>query len=197
MIRARTARLVLVLLLGAALAPAALPRPRRPGGGARRRAEHRPGGEVNLRLPDLNQGDFLGFTGHQILLSGLLVCVLGLLFGLWSYTRVKNLPVHRSMAEISEIIYETCKAYMIQQGKLLLVLLGFIGTVIVVYFLLTGLELPQDRGHPALQPHRHGGQLRGGLVRHPDQHPGQLPHRLRQPAGQGLAGVRHPAARRA
>ena len=96
---------------------------------------------MNIRLPDLNQGDFLGFTGHEILLSGLLVCVLGLLFGLWSYTRVKNLPVHRSMAEISDLIYETCKAYMVQQGKLLLVLLGFIGTVIVVYFLLTGLEL--------------------------------------------------------
>ncbi|HET6777501.1 MAG TPA: sodium-translocating pyrophosphatase [Gemmatimonadales bacterium] len=105
--------------------------------------EHRPGGEVNLRLPDLNQGDFLGFTGHEILLSGLLVCVLGLLFGLWSYTRVKNLPVHRSMSEISELIYVTCKAYMVQQGKLLLVLFGFIGTVIVIYFLLTGLELPK------------------------------------------------------
>jgi K(+)-stimulated pyrophosphate-energized sodium pump len=98
---------------------------------------------VNLRLPDLNQGDFLGFTGHEILLSGLLVCVLGLLFGLFSYTRVRNLPVHRSMAEISELIYETCKAYMVQQGKLLLVLLGFIGTVIVIYFLLTGLEVPK------------------------------------------------------
>ena len=137
------ARLLLVLLLGAALAPASLPAllPRK-----WRRAPapaHRPGGEVNLRLPDLNQGDFLGFTGHQILLSGLVVCVLGLLFGLMSYSHVKNLPVHRSMAEISELIYETCKAYMVQQGKLLLVLLGFIGTVIVVYFLLTGLELPK------------------------------------------------------
>jgi K(+)-stimulated pyrophosphate-energized sodium pump len=144
MIRACTARLVLVLLLGAALAPAALPalaaQEVAQGTAA---PEHRPGGEVNLRLPDLNQGDFLGFTGHQILLSGLLVCVLGLLFGLWSYTRVKNLPVHRSMAEISAIIYETCKAYMIQQGKLLLVLLGFIGAVIVVYFMLTGLEFPK------------------------------------------------------
>jgi K(+)-stimulated pyrophosphate-energized sodium pump len=104
-------------------------------------AEHRPGGEVNIRLPDLNQGDFLGFTGHEILLSGLVVCVLGLLFGLFTYNKVRNLPVHRSMADISELIYETCKAYMIQQGKLLLVLLGFIGTVIVVYFLLTGLEV--------------------------------------------------------
>ncbi|MGQ0538584.1 MAG: sodium-translocating pyrophosphatase [Gemmatimonadaceae bacterium] len=105
--------------------------------------QHRPGGEVNIRLPSLDQGDFLGFTGHEILLSGLVVCVLGLLFGLWSYTRVKALPVHRSMAEISELIYETCKAYLVQQGKLLLMLLAFIGSVIVVYFLLTGLEVPK------------------------------------------------------
>ena len=133
--------LTLLLLLLGAFAPVAVSL-----AGAQETAqvaapEHRPGGEVNIRLPDLNQGDFLGFTGHEILLSGLLVCVLGLLFGLWSYTRVKNLPVHRSMAEISDLIYETCKAYMIQQGKLLLVLLGFIGTVIVAYFLLTGLEI--------------------------------------------------------
>jgi K(+)-stimulated pyrophosphate-energized sodium pump len=143
MIRAGTARVLLLLLLGS-LGPVVLPAlaaqdvAQAPGA-----AEHRPGGEVNLRLPDLNQGDFLGFTGHEILLSGLLVCVLGLLFGLWSYIRVKNLPVHRSMAEVSELIYVTCKAYMLQQGKLLLVLLGFIGTVIVIYFLLTGLELPK------------------------------------------------------
>jgi K(+)-stimulated pyrophosphate-energized sodium pump len=134
----------LLLLLGA-FAPVALPLAaavaQEPAQAAA--PEHRPGGEVNLRLPDLNQGDFLGFTGHEILLSGLLVCVLGLLFGLFSYTRVRNLPVHRSMAEISELIYETCKAYMVQQGKLLLVLLGFIGTVIVIYFLLTGLEVPK------------------------------------------------------
>ena len=136
------ARLLLVFFIGTALAPVVLPalaaQEAAQGTGA-----HRPGGEVNLRLPDLNQGDFLGFTGHQILLSGLVVCVLGLLFGLLSYSHVKNLPVHRSMAEISELIYETCKAYMVQQGKLLLVLFCFIGTVIVVYFLLTGLELPK------------------------------------------------------
>jgi K(+)-stimulated pyrophosphate-energized sodium pump len=144
MIRACTARLLLLLLLGTAFAPVALPalaaQEAAQGAGA---PEHRPGGEVNLRLPDLNQGDFLGFTGHQILMSGLLVCVLGLLFGLWSYTRVKNLPVHRRMSEISELIYVTCKAYMLQQGRLLLVLFGFIGAVIVIYFLLTGLDFPK------------------------------------------------------
>ncbi len=103
-------------------------------------AHHRPGGEVNIQLPDLNQGDFLGMTGHQILLSGLVVCVLGLLFGLWTYIAVKNLPVHKSMADVSAIIYETCKAYLIQQGKFLLILELFIGAVMVAYFTLTGLE---------------------------------------------------------
>ena len=101
---------------------------------------HRPGGEVNIQLPDLDQGNFLGFTGHTILLSGLLACVLGLAFGLSTYVSVKKLPVHKSMAEMSELIYETCKAYLIQQGKLLLVLEVFIGIVIVFYFVLTGLE---------------------------------------------------------
>jgi K(+)-stimulated pyrophosphate-energized sodium pump len=103
-------------------------------------AHHRPGGEVNIQLPDLNQGDFLGMTGHNILLSGLVVCVLGLLFGFWTYTAVKNLPVHKSMADVSAIIYETCKAYLIQQGKFLLILELFIGTVMIAYFWLTGLE---------------------------------------------------------
>jgi K(+)-stimulated pyrophosphate-energized sodium pump len=105
--------------------------------------EHRPGGEVNIHLPDLNQGDFFGMTGHTILLFGLVVCVLGLLFGLASYTAVKKLPVHNSMAEVSELIFQTCKAYLLQQGKFLLILFAFIGTIIVAYFMLTGLELPK------------------------------------------------------
>ncbi|TFG50701.1 MAG: hypothetical protein E4H38_03110 [Gemmatimonadales bacterium] len=92
-------------------------------------AEHRPGGEVNLQLPDLASVDFLGFTGHEILLSGLFVCVLGLLFGLWSYAAVKKLPVHKAMADVSDIIYETCKAYMVQQGKFLMGLWLFVSAV--------------------------------------------------------------------
>jgi K(+)-stimulated pyrophosphate-energized sodium pump len=103
--------------------------------------QHMPGGEVNIHLPDLNQGNFLGMTGHQILLSGLVVCVLGLLFGAWSYAGVKRLPVHKSMADISELIYETCKAYLIQQGKFLLILEVFIGAVIVAYFTMIGFPM--------------------------------------------------------
>jgi K(+)-stimulated pyrophosphate-energized sodium pump len=101
---------------------------------------HTPGGEVNIQLPSLAQGDFLGLNGHQILMTGLLVCLLGLAFGAWTYVGVKALPVHHAMAEISELIYETCKAYMIQQGKLLLVLQAFIGTVIIAYFWMIGFE---------------------------------------------------------
>src|SRR5687767_4880213 len=104
---------------------------------------HTPGGEVNLVLPSLDQGSFFGLSGHDFLMGGLVVCVLGLLFGLQSYLAVRKLPVHPAMREISELIYETCKAYMIQQGKLLLVLELFIGTVMVAYFWLTGSTLLQ------------------------------------------------------
>jgi K(+)-stimulated pyrophosphate-energized sodium pump len=122
----------LVLAVAIAAAPAA--------GASQPEAAHAPGGEINIQLPDLNQGDFLGMTGHQILLSGLVVCVLGLLFGAWTYVGVKNLPVHRSMAEVSELIYETCKAYLVQQGRFLLILEVFIGVIMIAYFWLIGLE---------------------------------------------------------
>src|SRR5947209_7998711 len=92
------------------------------------------GGEANLKLPDLSQVNFLGMDGHRLLLIGILFCVFGLGFGLVIYTRLKNLPVHRSMREISELIYETCKTYLITQGKFLLLLEVFIGVIMVVYF---------------------------------------------------------------
>jgi K(+)-stimulated pyrophosphate-energized sodium pump len=97
--------------------------------------EHRPGGEANLILPDLSQVTFLGgIDGHTLLLAGLVVSALGLLFGLVIYQQLKNLPVHGSMREISELIYETCKTYLVQQGKFLLILELFIGVIIAVYF---------------------------------------------------------------
>ncbi len=98
-------------------------------------AEHRPGGEASLILPDLGQVTFLGgVDGHSLLYSGLIVSALGLLFGLVIYTQLKNLPVHQSMRDISELIYATCKTYLIQQGKFLLVLEVFIGVIIAFYF---------------------------------------------------------------
>jgi K(+)-stimulated pyrophosphate-energized sodium pump len=90
--------------------------------------------EAELVLPDLGSEQFLGINGHDLLLGGLVVCVLGLLFGLWMYVQLKNLPVHRSMRDISELIFETCKTYLVTQGKFILLLEVFIGIVIFVYF---------------------------------------------------------------
>jgi K(+)-stimulated pyrophosphate-energized sodium pump len=92
------------------------------------------GGEANIRIPDLSQSEFLGVGGRTLLTGGLGICVLGLIFGLVIYSQLKNLPVHESMREISELIYETCKTYLITQGKFILILEAFIGVIIVLYF---------------------------------------------------------------
>ncbi|HEX7487062.1 MAG TPA: sodium/proton-translocating pyrophosphatase, partial [Vicinamibacterales bacterium] len=97
-------------------------------------ASERAGGEASLKLPDLGQAEFMGVNGRTLLKAGLAVCALGLLFGLVVYRQLKALPVHASMREISELIYETCKTYLLQQGKFLIILESFIGTIIVVYF---------------------------------------------------------------
>jgi K(+)-stimulated pyrophosphate-energized sodium pump len=97
-------------------------------------ATQRHGGEANLVLPDLSSVQFLGMSGSALLLGGLAVCVLGLVFGLVIYGQLKNLPVHKSMLEVSELIYETCKTYLITQGKFILLLEVFIGTIMVIYF---------------------------------------------------------------
>jgi K(+)-stimulated pyrophosphate-energized sodium pump len=96
--------------------------------------EAAPSGEANLKLPDLSQVQFLGVTGHRLLTIGILFCIFGLLFGLVTYSRLKNLPVHHAMAEMSQLIWETCKTYIIQQGKFLLLLWSFIAVIILLYF---------------------------------------------------------------
>ena len=98
---------------------------------------HAPGGEANLILPDLSQvrfGSLGDLDGHTLLSLGLIVTLAGLVFGLVIFLQLKRLPVHRSMREISELIYETCKTYLITQGKFILLLELFIGAVIVLYF---------------------------------------------------------------
>jgi K(+)-stimulated pyrophosphate-energized sodium pump len=91
-------------------------------------------GEAELKLPDLSTALFQGIDGRTLLMGGLVVSVLGLVFGLIMYKHLRNLPVHESMLEISELIYETCKTYLLTQGKFLIVLEIFIGFVIVLYF---------------------------------------------------------------
>src|ERR1700681_1578778 len=113
---------LLFVILGSALgAPAVLAQPRESG-------------EAALKLPDLSSVTFLGIDGHTLLLVGLVFCFLGLLFGLLIYIQLKNLPVHRSMREISELIYETCKTYLTTQGKFIMILWVFIAVIVVAYF---------------------------------------------------------------
>ncbi|MBI5543839.1 MAG: sodium/proton-translocating pyrophosphatase, partial [Deltaproteobacteria bacterium] len=90
--------------------------------------------EADLKVPDLGQGQFAGVSGSTLLMMGLGVCAAGLLFGLVISQQLKKLPVHRSMLEISELIYATCKTYLLTQGKFLALLWAFVAAIIVVYF---------------------------------------------------------------
>ncbi len=105
---------------------------------------HKPGGEANLVLPRVGEAKFFNdkIDGYTLLLAGIVVSILGMVFGLAIYAQLKGLPVHKSMLDISELIYATCKSYMIQQGKFLMVLWAFIAAVVFVYFnILVGFPL--------------------------------------------------------
>ncbi len=97
-------------------------------------AEPEAAGEAGLKLPDLRTVAFHGMNGHKLLLIGLCSCAFGLLFGLVIFVQLKKLPVHRAMLEMSELIYETCKTYLLTQGKFLSILWVFIAIVMVLYF---------------------------------------------------------------
>jgi len=96
--------------------------------------QHQGGGEANLKIPDLAQMSFGGMTGRALLQWGLLVCLLGFAFGIVIYRQLNGLPVHESMREISELIYETCKTYLVTQGKFLMILWVFIAVIVTFYF---------------------------------------------------------------
>jgi K(+)-stimulated pyrophosphate-energized sodium pump len=122
---------LLIFLLSAPVVPAAaaqLPEQ------AQAAALHEGGGEASLVLPDLSQVAFHGFNARTLLMIGLAICILGLVFGLIMFTHLRHLPVHQAMREISELIYETCKTYLITQGKFILILEVFIGIIMLVYF---------------------------------------------------------------
>jgi K(+)-stimulated pyrophosphate-energized sodium pump len=107
-------------------------------GGSPQAQSHAAGGEANLIIPDLTGTQvpvhFFGMTGRSLLMGGLVVCALGLIFGLVIFTSLKNMAVHSSMRAVSELIYETCKTYLVTQGKFILILEVFIGAVIALYF---------------------------------------------------------------
>ena len=132
---ARLGAVIGALLLGVcAAAPSALQPGAAPAVSVTQEAPRHAGGEANLILPDLGTVEFHGINARTLLMSGLIVCMGGLAFGLVIFTRLKNLPVHKSMRDISELIYETCKTYLITQGKFILLLELFIGAIMVIYF---------------------------------------------------------------
>ena len=92
------------------------------------------GGEASLVLPDLSVVAFHGVNGRTLLMSGLVICALGFGFGVLTFTQLKNLPVHESMREVSELIYETCKTYLVTQGRFILLLWAFIAVIIAAYY---------------------------------------------------------------
>ena len=132
--------IVLLALIGLAAVPATLAAqpelvaPAEPGGPSH-------GGEANLVLPDLGQVSFLGVDGRSLLFAGLFVTLAGMAFGFVIYRQLRDLPVHRAMLEVSELIYETCKTYLQTQGRFLMILELFIAVIIVLYFgVLQGFE---------------------------------------------------------
>jgi K(+)-stimulated pyrophosphate-energized sodium pump len=131
-----------VLLLGLSVAPILAQQPAEVAPGAQpAQAERAGGGEAALVLPPLDLVDVGGYNGRVLLMIGLIVSLLGMVFGLVILTQLKNLPVHRAMREVSDLIYETCKTYLIQQGKFLAVLEVFIAVIIVLYFgVLSGMD---------------------------------------------------------
>jgi K(+)-stimulated pyrophosphate-energized sodium pump len=131
-------RLIVPVFMIAALAAAARPIHAQ-AAAPQTQATERPavregGGEASLVVPDLSVVEFRGINGRVLLMGGLVICALGLLFGLMTFTQLKALPVHASMLEVSELIYETCKTYLVTQGKFILLLELFIGTIMVIYF---------------------------------------------------------------
>jgi K(+)-stimulated pyrophosphate-energized sodium pump len=131
----------LLALLGVLLALPAATQARQDHAAPAKAAAHKPGGEVNIVMPDLTntkvKAEFLGGqSGHNLLLIGIVISFLGMGFGMWIYMQLKGMPVHRSMLEISDLIYATCKAYLFRQGKFLMLLWACVAVAMTLYFLL-------------------------------------------------------------
>ncbi len=192
-------RLIVLVMFVGAIGAGASCRAGGPGRARARRAADARGGEANLVVPDLSTVTFRGWNGRTLLMGGLGVCALGLLFGLMTFTELKNLPVHASMLEVSELIYETCKTYLVTQGRFILILWLFIAVIIAAYFgwlspvpgKPIAVTLPIILIFSLIGIAR---QLRRGVVRHPREHVRQLARRVREPARQAVPDLRDSAA---
>ncbi|MCF8302495.1 MAG: sodium-translocating pyrophosphatase [Bacteroidales bacterium] len=94
------------------------------------------GSEADIIIPNLKESNFelLGIDGWSLLMYGFIIVLLGLLFGIYNYSLIKKFPAHKSMLKVSNIIYETCKTYLLQQGRFLVILFIIIGIAIAFYF---------------------------------------------------------------
>ena len=104
-------------------------------------------GDADINLPDLTQVTFpgVGLGGHALLYLGLAICAVGALFGFWEFGRCRALPVHKAMSSVSNMIWETCKTYLAQQGKFLVLLWALIAACIVYYFVFPAAQRPSAR----------------------------------------------------
>jgi len=135
LVRVAAPVVMVTALLFAAVAPAAAQAAQPAGQQAAAAAPAATGGgEANLIIPDLSTVTFRGIDGHTLLMGGLVIAALGLVFGLVVFNQLKNLPVHASMREVSELIYETCKTYLTTQGKFILLLWVFIAVIVGAYY---------------------------------------------------------------
>lgn len=103
-------------------------------------------GEADLEVPDLRSATFFNgaVTGWELLIYGMVIVLIGLFFGYFQYVRIRKMPAHQSMLEVSATIYETCKTYLLQQGRFLIILFLIIGAIITYYFLgLSGMKIPK------------------------------------------------------
>jgi K(+)-stimulated pyrophosphate-energized sodium pump len=104
--------------------------------------------ETSVVLPHMGDATFLGMSGQMLLTGGVVVCILGLAFGLMIFSQLQRMPVHKAMRDISELIYETCKTYLLTQGKFILLLELFIGLIMVAYFKFFALDTTGEHGLP-------------------------------------------------
>jgi K(+)-stimulated pyrophosphate-energized sodium pump len=146
---------------------------------------HQIGGEANLSLPDLASTTMLGTDGRTLLFGGMGVCALGLMMGLAIFAQLRGLPVHQAMKDISELIYETCKTYLLHAAEVHPASSGSSSASIMGYWVLR--RVPRRKLDASRPDHvlagRHRRQLRRGVVRHPREHLRQLAHRVRRLRG--------------
>ena len=153
-------------------------------------------GEAELILPDLKSVKFFGdkIDGASLLMWGLVICAFGIVFGIVQYSHIKKMKVHKAMLDISELIYGTCKTYLLTQGKFIVVLWALVAVIMWVYFHILRENAERHGGYnPRMQFDRYRRQLHCCVVRNENQYLCKFTLGLRELARQTLPGLRNTA----